>query len=240
MLAPHGLPCVELSALRMDEVVPLLDALGSLDLSGYERISFHAPGQFERKDEAQLAELLHKRIPKTWPIVMHPDAIFDYGCWRRFGPQLAIENMDRRKPIGRNVAELQTVFAELPEAQLCFDIGHARQYDPSMTEAFLILKVFRSRLVQVHASEVNSESQHDQISYGAKLAFQQVAEMIGDAVPIIVESRVAEAAIPTEIANVVESLSVEAGRSKPEEMRRIFDGLGSLMTSLSGIGSKAV
>ncbi|WP_190273728.1 hypothetical protein [Granulicella mallensis] len=45
-----------------------------------------------------------------------------------------------------------------------------------MTEAFLILSTFAERLV--HVSEVNSESQYDPISYGAKLAFQQVAELI--------------------------------------------------------------
>ena len=32
MLQPHTLPCVELSALRMEEVRPLLDALDPLDL----------------------------------------------------------------------------------------------------------------------------------------------------------------------------------------------------------------
>lgn len=208
MLAPHGLPCVELSALRMDEVEGLIEALPLLDLRGYSAVSFHAPSKFGREDEVRLAELLFERVPKEWPIVMHPDAIFDYGVWRRFGRRLAIENMDRRKPCGRGVKELAKVFAELPEASLCFDIGHARQHDSSMTEAYLILTAFRERLVQVHVSEVNSESQHDAISYGSKLAFRQVAGLIPEETPIIVESQVRELKIEGEAQNARESLAV--------------------------------
>ena len=209
MLAPFMLPCLELSALRMDEVMPLVEALPSLDLSRYETISFHAPSRFGAEDEAGLAQLLSERIPKQWPIVMHPDAIFNPVHWRRFGNQLAVENMDRRKPCGRSVAELERVFGDLPDASLCFDIGHARQYDSSMTEAYLILSKYGKRLVQVHVSEVNSESQHDAISYGATLVFQQVAGLIPQDIPLIVESRVGKHAIGSEIKAVRNALLSE-------------------------------
>lgn len=208
MLAPHASACLELSALRMNEVAPLLEALPALNLARYTYLSFHAPGRFAQENEESLADLLFQGVPEAWPIVLHPDAIFDFAHWRRFGKRLAIENMDRRKPCGRNIAELSAIFAELPEASLCFDIGHARQYDASMTEAFLILSIFGERLVQVHVSEVNSESQHDPISYGAKLAFQQVSELIPQNVPIIVESRVPEGKIVSEIENARESLAI--------------------------------
>ena len=210
MLAPHAASCLELSALRMDEVAPLLEALPTLDLTHYSYLSFHAPSQFAQEDEEALANLLFQRVPEAWPIVLHPDAIFDFAHWRRFGKRLAVENMDRRKPCGRNLTELSAIFAELPEASFCFDIGHARQYDSSMTEAFLILSAFAERLVQVHVSEVNSESQHDPISYGAKLSFQQVSELIPQNVPIIVESRVSEDKVISEIENARESLAVVA------------------------------
>jgi hypothetical protein len=208
MLRPHELPCVELSALRMEEVERLTEALPTLNLQGYMSVSFHAPSRFQREDEVRLAELLLEHVPKTWPIVMHPDAVFDYGVWQQFGRQLAIENMDRRKPCGRGVNELAKIFAELPEASLCFDIGHSRQHDSSMTEAYLILTTFSDRLMQVHVSEVNSESHHDPISYGSKLAFQQVAGLIPEETPIIIESRVAEFSIAREIDSARESLTV--------------------------------
>lgn len=233
MLQPHNLPCLELSALRMNEVVPLLDALGTLELEQYASVSFHAPGRFERDEEAELSRMLFEQVPDRWPIIMHPDAIIDFSYWRRFGARLAVENMDRRKPLGRNVSELQQIFAELPDASLCFDIGHARQFDSSMTEAFLILSVFGERLTQVHMSEVNSESQHDPISYGAKLSFQQVANMIDEKIPIILESRVSADAISREVVNAIESLSVGSIEPKSEEMRGILRGLTSLVQSFS-------
>lgn len=130
----------------------------------------------------------------------------NFKHWTRFGTRIAIENMDRRKAIGRTAGELEELFTLLPEALLCFDIGHARQCDASMTEAFLILSKFGKRLAQVHISEVNSASQHDPISHGAKLAFQQIAGLIPDDIPIIIESRVLPSQIEEEAMHAREAL----------------------------------
>lgn len=181
---------IELSALRVGEIEPLINALPELDLAKYKYVSLHAPSSFTASEEPWLANLLFATVPEQWKIVLHPDTIHDFDLWRRFGNRLAVENMDRRKPGGRSLAELLTVFAELPEASLCFDIGHARQCDSSMTESFLILTALRNKLAHLHASEVNSESRHERISYGAMLAFRQVASLIPREVPVIIESRV--------------------------------------------------
>lgn len=198
--------CLELSALRISELSPLIAALSGLDLSKYSYISFHAPSAFSREDESWIADSLYDGVPKDWPIIVHPDAIFEFKHWLRFGERLAIENMDRRKPIGRTATELQQIFDFLPDASLCFDIGHARQCDPSMSEAFLILSRFSKRLVQLHISEVNSASQHDPISHGAKLAFQQIAGLIPEWIPAIIESRVSSAQIRDEAIRASEAL----------------------------------
>ncbi|HEV2577887.1 MAG TPA: TIM barrel protein [Acidobacteriaceae bacterium] len=187
---------VELSALRAREVEVLISALPRLDLRRYSYVSFHAPSAFVESEEDLLAQYLYSRVPDSWPIVLHPDAIYDFSIWRRFGKRLAIENMDRRKPIGRTVAELAKIFDLLPDARFCFDIGHARQCDASMTEAYFMLKTFGSRIVQVHVSEVNSASQHERVSYAAKLAFQEVVPLLPPQAPLILESR----AKPNEIA----------------------------------------
>jgi hypothetical protein len=206
ILEQKQFPCLELSALRTQELVPLISALPNLDLSRYSYVSFHAPSNFSKSDEPWVAEQLFTGVPEKWPIVLHPDTIFNFGHWQRFGKRLAIENMDRRKPIGRTASELKRIFELLPEASLCFDVGHARQCDASMTEAYLILSVFGRRLVQVHISEVNSASQHDSISYGAKLAFQQIARLIPESIPIIIESRVAASQMLSEASRAVEAL----------------------------------
>lgn len=210
VLSAENLSCVELSALRMSEVEVLVDAIPRLQLSEYSYISFHAPSTYSSSDEKWLTDLLYSRIPESWPIVVHPDAICNFTLWTRFGRRIAIENMDRRKPIGRNVRELQIIFDQLPEAGLCFDLGHARQCDSSMTDAFLMLTAFRDKLIQIHLSEVNSESQHEAVSYGAKLAFQQVASLIPNSLPIILESRVTTGQISSEIEVALQALSKTA------------------------------
>ncbi len=205
LLSLEPVSCVELSALRLHEVPTLLTALKTLDLHRYSYVSFHAPSKFTAEEEAMLGEQL-RCVPPEWPIVLHPDVIHSFAVWRPFGSQLAIENMDRRKPSGRTVEELRRTFDELPDATLCFDIGHARQCDTSMTEAYRMLKTFQRKLKQIHVSEVNTASQHDPISYAAKIAFQEVACLIPSNIPVIIESRVTQPEISQEIARVAEAL----------------------------------
>ena len=158
MVSRKGLNTIELSALRQSELLPLLNALPTLKLSEFEYVSVHAPSQFDSEWEGELLNHLRAETWRGWPIVVHPDAIGDFGLWRDLGATVCIENMDKRKPIGRTADELDVVFKELPAATLCFDIGHARQIDLTMTEAYLILREFSSKLVQVHVSEVNARS----------------------------------------------------------------------------------
>jgi hypothetical protein len=194
---------IELSALRVNEIKPLMEALPYIDLSKYEHISIHVPSSFSAKEEIAIGELLWN-LPPSWLLILHPDTIHDFSVWHRFAQRIAIENMDRRKPRGRTAEELQRCFDELPEARLCFDIGHARQFDPSMAEAYLILSQFSNRLAQVHVSEVDSQSRHAVITYAAELAFREVARMIPTAIPLILESRVLPEQIPAEMQRAFE------------------------------------
>jgi Xylose isomerase-like TIM barrel len=196
---------IELSALRYSELPTLLSALRDLPLEHYQYIAVHAPSQFQEDKENEVAHLLKEFVPGDWPIIVHPDTLHDFSVWRPFGRQLAIENMDRRKEIGRTAEELHVIFDKLPEARLCFDIGHARQFDTTMTEAYRILKAYGDRLCQVHVSEVNSASQHDPLSFSAILAFLQVASLISNWIPLIIESRIAADQIDNEISKMREA-----------------------------------
>jgi hypothetical protein len=114
--------------------------------------------------------------------------------------------MDSRKPTGRTAKELDRFFVDLPEAKLCFDIAHARQVDPTMTEAVRILSEFGDRLAQVHLSELNSIGKHFAMSYGAKRAYEIFAAALSQ-VPVILESIVKETEIATEIDETERILS---------------------------------
>ena len=77
-----------------------------------------------------------------------------------------------------------------------------------MTTAHFILKRFGFRLRQVHLSEVNTSSKHDRLSYGAIRAFQEVAILVPESVPVILETPVTEDRMDFEIERAREALSV--------------------------------
>jgi hypothetical protein len=177
----------ELSALRLPELPLLVDELPKLDLEQFAYVSVHAPSRFSADEEDRVVELL-KRIPNGWPIIVHPDTIHASGKWVEFGSQLALENLDRRKSIGRSAEELCRWFERLPDAKLCFDLAHAHQCDRTMTEAFRILLKFKEKICQLHISELDSAGHHFPLSYGSMQAFLEISSLIPTEAPAILES----------------------------------------------------
>jgi len=190
VLRDRNVTIVELSALRMAEWVPLIQALAHLDLSDFDYVSIHLPSAMNATEERVVVQSLQPIQDRKFPLILHPDAIHDFARWRAFGGLVCVENMDMRKLIGRTEPELAAIFRELPDASLCFDIGHAAQVDPTMTEAYFILKCYREKIAQIHVSEVNSRSKHDSLSYATIVSFRDVAHMIPAGVPIILETPV--------------------------------------------------
>jgi hypothetical protein len=209
MLTGKNVSAVELSALRQDELVPLIEQLELLDLSPFKYISFHAPSSMERSFEPLALELLQQVAARKWPIIVHPDAMCTPSEWRRLGDCLCVENMDKRKPIGQTAKHLAEIFETVPDASLCFDIGHARQVDPTMSEASAILHQFRHRIRQLHVSEVNTQSKHDPLSFESILAFHKVSHLVPVDVPVILESKVEESEINGEIESALNALSAD-------------------------------
>lgn len=217
MLQEQPVQVVELSAIRPHELVPLLRSLDHLDLSHYSYVSIHAPSSFSAEAEAWIFRELYEIRHRGWPIIVHPETMYDFSIWRLLGGLLCIENMDKRKPVGRTVRELELLFTEFPQASFCFDIGHSRQVDTSMTEAYQMLKRFGPRLRQVHISEVNTLNKHDRLSFVSIRGFQEVAHLIPDSTPVIIESVVAEDEIGAEICRVRSALRTSVARPRVTE-----------------------
>jgi len=218
LLLFQDVQAVELLASRIEELEPLVRALPSLALHNFAYVSVHAPSRFDREAERLVVEVLKGAC--DYPIVVHPDVIFTPSLWRAMGNRLLIENMDKRKPIGRTVLELTACFEMLPEAKFCFDIGHARQVDPSMTEAALLLRAFGDRLAEVHISEVNTASRHDPISRNAVWAFQKVAHRIPLEIPIILESLIdiGQSELDVEVRLAREALAFHGELAGPNQL----------------------
>jgi sugar phosphate isomerase/epimerase len=197
----HGIRVVELSALRFDELASLVQALDYLDLSGFDFISFHCPSRFSPADESHVIRLLQRVVDRGIPVIVHPDVIFTPEAWQWMGASLLLENMDKRNKVGRSARDLENLFERFPQAGFCFDLGHARQFDPTMIEARLMLESLGRRLKEIHISEVNSSSRHDSLSLYAISAFRSLASLIPEPVPIILETLIdqGQSDIPTEI-----------------------------------------
>ena len=105
LLQDQPVKAVELSAIRKDELVPLLRSLDELDLHKFEYVSIHAPSEFFPDDEEWIFQELYAIRERGWPIVVHPDTLHDHSLWQLLGAQLCIENMDRRKSAGRTTRE---------------------------------------------------------------------------------------------------------------------------------------
>ena len=185
------LEAIELSALRKRELPGLVDFVESAKLDAFTYISVHAPTDYLPDEEPDVARILLELSRRHgWPVVIHPDCISNVDLWRPFEEHLCIENMDKRKPIGRTVEELRPLFEAYPGARLCFDIAHAHQVDTSMTEAYRILREFGPRICQLHVSEVTSKSKHDRISEAVLSAFLDVSVLLPKTVPVILETPV--------------------------------------------------
>jgi hypothetical protein len=205
-------PCraVELSALRDRELRGLMLALPRLELAEFQYVSVHVPSKFTGLSEASAANELLVCIDRNIPIVVHPDAISDFACWRQFGSLLSIENMDKRKRIGRTADELEPFFAALPDARFCLDLAHARQVDDTMGEARELLRRYGSRLLQMHISELDAGGHHFSLSMASINAIRRVAYLIGADVPAIVESQIPSRAIEREVEAVELALTYHA------------------------------
>jgi hypothetical protein len=210
IIQAHNLRVVELSALRENELQPLIDSIDELQLGNFDYVSFHVPSKLRVLSEERVIELLERAAQKHWPLIVHPDVIERFDRWRVFGELLCIENMDKRKPIGRTAIELASIFDRLPDARFCLDLGHVRQVDPTMSVALEILERFGTRLHQLHVSEVNTNSQHDRLTFETTLAFHKISSLLPESIPVILESRVTPERVDEEVAKCREALAILA------------------------------
>ena len=181
---------IELSALRLGEFEPLVRACRRLDLSGFDYVSVHLPSHFSAAEESGVLRNVEELASLRWPLILHPDTVSHWASWRSFGNLICLENMDKRKPVGRTVEELADVFERLPDARFCFDYGHARQVDPTMSQAVRLLEAFGDRLEQIHFSDVDASNRHQPLNHPALAAFSRVRDLAPRSVPVILETLV--------------------------------------------------
>ena len=198
----EGVRAVELSALRESELELLLSGFCTLDLTHFDYVSFHAPSYLNVLSDEQVVSLILTHLPPDIPVVAHPDMLGDLEQWARLGERLCLENMDRRKRVGRTAQELVKYFDLLPEARLCFDIAHAHHVDPTMSIAAGMLWEFKDRIAQLHVSEVTEDGGHIRLGANVAEAYAGILSLIPGNAPVIIESVIGPSCIQCELDSV--------------------------------------
>ena len=126
LLKEANVKVIEISALRENELDPLLEEIDNLNLTSFSYISFHAPSKRVNLSERELVKKLLRLATKGHPIIVHPDVMENLNEWKALDSFLCIENMDKRKPIGRTALDLEILFNQLHNACFCVDLANAR------------------------------------------------------------------------------------------------------------------
>lgn len=213
-----GATAVELSALRWQELGRLQSEFASLSLGGFSFVSVHLPSRFPIGEEARVVGAAKEFIAQGAVVVAHPDVIGRYELWLDLESSLLLENMDKRKPEGRTADELHDSFFVLESAGLCFDVGHVRQVDPSLTEARRMIERWGSRIRMLHISDVASSSAHEPLSASGRDDLTWLSSLLPASIPAIIEAPVEGDRIREEFAIVTKAL--ESGARVASERRR--------------------
>ncbi len=185
-----GADAIELSTLRYAELGSFIASINSVDVSDFLYVSVHLPSGYRATDEPRVLSAVEEIAERGWPLIVHPDVIIDWNAWKNFGSLICLENMDKRKPVGRTVEELSEAFEQLPEARFCFDYGHARQVDHTMSQAARLLLTFGERLQQIHFSDVDTANRHRPLNFPALVAFARLRNIPVPCAPVILETQV--------------------------------------------------
>jgi hypothetical protein len=178
---------IELSALSEPELPSLASFLATGPSLPFRYISIHGPSKDLQGDEEKLVAELVELAPYASAIVMHPNTIEEPALFQALGHKLLLENMDSRKGLGRTRQELEPLFAELPDAGLCFDVPHSWSVDPTMEVAGELLEGLGARLRHVHLSSLSKDLHHVPLTVEHEVLFRPTLERCLD-VPWIFEA----------------------------------------------------
>jgi hypothetical protein len=154
----EGWRALELTAItedRLDRLLGLLTEDGLVD-DGFDRVSVHAPARVT----SSAAECVQKLRTMDFELVLHPDVYGDEPTVEALGSRPVFENMDVVKRFGKDVGDLQEVFAAFPRAGFCLDVAHVWTNDPTLRLGHQLLDAFGDRLRQVHVSGIEPDGTH--------------------------------------------------------------------------------
>ncbi len=189
LLKDCGSNAIEANCHHVSDAVFLPLLLEHIQAHDFDYISLHTPVNVRYGNNIETRALLEKLQEFYYQsdaklIVVHPDLVDDWSVFEDFKMKWAIENRDDRKKNFKDQADLEKFFNEHPEWFLVLDLGHVNSNDKSMSLAKELIKLFGSRIAEVHLS--GYEKFHDPLHRTKQI---EIIECCKDLyVPIIIES----------------------------------------------------
>jgi hypothetical protein len=183
---------LELSALAPAD---LDSAVAYLERSppAIRHLSLHSPLTLPGGGERELVARLSEIESRLSAVVVHPQSLDGPSRLAPLGTLVALENMDVRKPSGRDVAELEPYFEELPRARFCLDIAHVTTVDPTLELGHALLDAFGERLCELHISGIDADCNHVALEHADVDRYEPILRRCRH-VPWILESLPADSA----------------------------------------------
>ena len=105
------------------------------------------PAQAEQLDEYKAIYQQHN----IQTLVFHPDIVppHAYGMLRQRGMRLAMENMDRHKPAGKTLAEIDGLWRQYPDRSFVLDLQHAYEISKDSGDNGIGLAVEFARVMRM-------------------------------------------------------------------------------------------
>jgi len=164
------------------------------NLKSFKHISIHAPTRNviyknDKKTKKILAQIekIYKKLNAKF-IVFHPDLVKDWKIFKNYSFEMAIENMDWRKPFGQTVKDIKRVLKN-KKIKLALDVNHCYTNDKTLRLLLDFYKNFKDRICEIHMSGFNSFSEyHEPLCITKQNKFLTLIPEIKN-FPIIIESK---------------------------------------------------
>jgi len=169
--------CKELETTKFTE--EQINWIKSLDY-----VSIHYPTKSKQENSLELLgkikyfyDLLNAKA-----VVLHPDVLPEPEVLEKLDMAFCVENLRR----GFSINQLKKIFKKYPKLGFCLDVAHAMCW--SEKETSRLIEAFKDKLVQVHFSASNLETDHISASDASDSFFRSIQPVKGIDVPIIIET----------------------------------------------------
>jgi hypothetical protein len=196
----NGVEVILLNWNAKDKRMLSLKTKESFDAQVITHRSLHLPDVSAEAPEHQLA-MAKEMVTRTGATVAltHPlkaDGRYPMECYEQMmaaGIPLAIENMDKQKPSGFDLAELEKI-AIAVDCRFVLDVQHAYEHDPDMKYADELLAAFKDRLAHLHVSGETENNSHSLVCRARNA--NKIVDFVGRTlavkhVPLILEGKYA-------------------------------------------------